>query len=211
MYPIEREIPKIEKEALETERLTIRKIVPAEYAFYLKDDAGWNIDPLSGEVTREDLKVLEERQTFCKALIERREAITFSVLDKNSGEMIGFIDLYSGALKNYEKMLEYCHFEMGYHFQRSVWGNGFATEAVNAMINLVFSKTNCVCITCGCSPMNAPSNKLLRKLGFTYMFKRMGETLLSDEQAKKPEFDSFKRLVENVYFLGPTRLGKSDN
>lgn len=57
--------------------------------------------------------------------------------------------------------------EVGYILSRSLWGRGLATEAVGAMLNAAFSGPTALdWAEADVDPGNAPSIKILQKLGF---------------------------------------------
>jgi RimJ/RimL family protein N-acetyltransferase len=56
--------------------------------------------------------------------------------------------------------------EIGYLFDRAFWGQGFASEAMTAMIDFAFSCRDWVDIIADIDPRNEGSLKLLQRLGF---------------------------------------------
>lgn len=62
-------------------------------------------------------------------------------------------------------------FEMGYHLVPSAWGKGMASEAAGAVVKYAFQTLNLAAIFAGHHPDNAPSGRVLEKLGF----RRIGE------------------------------------
>lgn len=75
---------------------------------------------------------------------------------KDSGKMIG--NVYMGK-RDFEAL------EIGYVFNRSYWGNGYAAESCNALIGQAFSN-GVHRIYAECDPDNKSSWKLLESLGF---------------------------------------------
>jgi RimJ/RimL family protein N-acetyltransferase len=56
--------------------------------------------------------------------------------------------------------------ELGYIFDKAHWGQGFAGEAVAAMIDRAFATQDWDAITADIDPRNLASGNLLRRLGF---------------------------------------------
>ncbi|HWT96360.1 MAG TPA: GNAT family protein [Terriglobales bacterium] len=56
--------------------------------------------------------------------------------------------------------------ELGYIFDKAHWGQGFAGEAVTALIDFAFLLRGLSEITADIDPRNRASDKLLRRLGF---------------------------------------------
>lgn len=57
--------------------------------------------------------------------------------------------------------------ELGYTFHRAHWGNGYATEAVGALLELGFGALRLQRISATCHPGNLGSIRVLEKSGFT--------------------------------------------
>lgn len=57
------------------------------------------------------------------------------------------------------------HLELGYHFTRSAWGRGYATEAARACLALAFAHTQVPDVIALIRPENGPSQGVARRLG----------------------------------------------
>ena len=55
--------------------------------------------------------------------------------------------------------------EVGYVFNEKYWGNGYASESLSALIKYAFLSLNARRIIAQCDPKNAPSWKLLQRVG----------------------------------------------
>jgi RimJ/RimL family protein N-acetyltransferase len=58
--------------------------------------------------------------------------------------------------------------EIGYVFHPEVWGEGFATEAIQALIDVVFTLTSYDEIRADARVVNPASQRVLQKCGFAY-------------------------------------------
>lgn len=79
-------------------------------------------------------------------------------------------------------------YELGAHLLPAYWGQGFASEASQAVIDLSFGTLGAKGLLAGHHPNNAASRKLLPKLGFRYV----GE-----------EYYEPTGMVEPTYLLEP--------
>ncbi|MCC6163784.1 MAG: GNAT family N-acetyltransferase [Acidobacteria bacterium] len=57
------------------------------------------------------------------------------------------------------------HLELGYHFRREAWGQGYATEAAGACIRLAWRHTDALRIVALIRPENGPSQRVARRVG----------------------------------------------
>lgn len=88
------------------------------------------------------------------------EAYNFAITDKQSGELYGFVGVsHSKTHKNGE---------MGYWIGEEYWGNGYATEAVCALIEFAFEEKNFHRVFARRFSSNTSSGKVMTKAGMTY-------------------------------------------
>lgn len=92
----------------------------------------------------------------------------------NSGECLGWTGLkfYPEQLNGLEGI-----YELGYRLKRKHWGQGYATEASEALLRYGFSDLKQSHLYAMSHPENLASKAVLRKLGFTCT----GTLLLEDE------------------------------
>lgn len=60
-------------------------------------------------------------------------------------------------------------YEIGFHLRPKYWGRGYAKEAADAVIQYAFTTLNADKLFAGHNPKNVASQKVLAKLGFTYI------------------------------------------
>ena len=58
--------------------------------------------------------------------------------------------------------------EIGYTVRRAYWGQGFATEMANAMIDVAFNQLTLPTLACFTLTANEPSQRVMRKVGFSF-------------------------------------------
>ena len=61
-------------------------------------------------------------------------------------------------------------YEIGVQIKSSCWRKGYATEAVNMVVEYALAKLHAASLFAGHHPENAVSKKLLEKLGFRYTY-----------------------------------------
>lgn len=82
------------------------------------------------------------------------------VFELAAGELIGCCGLRPHGVNEYE---------IGFHLRPEFWGQGYAIEAANAVIRYAFSVLKAEKLFAGHNPKNIASQKVLCKLGFTYI------------------------------------------
>ena len=134
---------------LETERLIIR--------YFEENDDNDLYEYLSkGEVVKYEPY---EAFTYERAKEETKRRETdhnFYAVALKSGKVIGNLYFAEG---------EFDTWEIGYVFNDSYWGQGYATEAVNALLAEAFDKWNVRRVIAMCNPENESSWKLMERVG----------------------------------------------
>ncbi len=135
---------------LETERLIIRRFVPADYIDLF--------EYLSNEdvVKYEPYNVYSEEQAKQEAISRSENPNFWAVCLKATDKLIGNVYL---AKQDFDT------WEVGYVFNKNYWGNGYATEAVQFLVEYAFSSCNAHRIVAFCNPQNEASWKLLERIG----------------------------------------------
>jgi RimJ/RimL family protein N-acetyltransferase len=59
-------------------------------------------------------------------------------------------------------------YELGFHLRRAFWGQGFATEAAEAVVAYAFATVGAQALFAGHHPDNAVSRRVLEKIGFCF-------------------------------------------
>jgi len=100
-------------------------------------------------------KVLENNKT-----INNREAYEYAVYLCSNGDFICFADIEVYNQNNFGG----CG-EIGYFLLPEFWGNGFATEIANMLLNICFSHLNLHRVSASCNSNNLQSEKIMKKIG----------------------------------------------
>lgn len=136
---------------LETKRLLIRRFLPADWQdlhAYLSDPAVVEFEPYG---------VFLPEESKSEALRRAGDDIFWAVVFKENGKVIGNLTL---------SKQDFNTFELGYVFNQSYQGHGYATESAQALIGEAFQERGARRITAMCNPRNARSWRLLERLRF---------------------------------------------
>lgn len=160
---------------LETPRLIIRPLSEEDIDDWFEMDSDPEvrkyIDQSPNQSKEEIAEVLKMiQQQYVDNGIGR-----WAVLDKESGEMLGWC-----GLKYFKEPLNGLVniYEHGYRFKQKHWGKGLATESSNAILNWGFENLGVDKFYAITDPENIGSRHVLEKLGFE--FKEMFQFELFD-------------------------------
>jgi ribosomal-protein-alanine N-acetyltransferase len=107
-----------------------------------------------------DLDAARRTLARASAAQERYGVSLWAVVEKASGEIVGACGFHVGT--------EGPELELAYHFKRSQWGRGFATEAARACVLHAAAVFGTVGIMAGVQVGNIASRRVLEKVGFRY-------------------------------------------
>lgn len=143
---------------MDTERLTLRK-------FVLSDAKGmyenWATDEkVSRYVSWNVHESLEETQAIIKNWIQEYEtgSYNWAVELKETGELIGSIATVSISEKHH-----YC--EIGYCYGSRFWGQGYATEALKAVLDYLLNECRMHLVEAKHYSANPASGRVMEKAG----------------------------------------------
>ena len=146
---------------LQTDRLTLRLIEmqDAQALFEIASDE--NVTEYTYMITlHESIDDTEKWIERILDLYEKDGVIPFVVVDTHTHEILGCCFAWY--------LVKHARMDVGYFYKKSSWGNGFATEALQALIQFLCTSTNCVRIEATCDPENKASAKVLEKAGMIY-------------------------------------------
>lgn len=150
----------------ETERLTVRHLtredVPAMMAFY---------------ADRETVRYVSDSELISLEDCERWIGVTNENFAKRGYGMVAFIEKASGELVGCGGIVHpnrQPEAEVKYAFRKDKWGQGFATEAVSALINFGKENWGVGRLIATVDPDNEVSKKVLGKLGFVFVQDTLG-------------------------------------
>jgi len=103
---------------------------------------------------------IDDARGWIETLAEDESAWTFAILGKREGNALVGICGY-GRRQDEEP-------EIGYWIGEPYWGRGYATEAVRAVIDHLFTVTDLDAIAVGCRVTNTASRRVIEKCGFQW-------------------------------------------
>lgn len=119
------------------------------------------------EVERYNTVGVSQNISFTKTILKDRikdnkavpfQNATFAIEDKESGRFIGMFGIAMGRSKKRSA-------EIWYKFHPLFWGKGFATEAVNSVLDYCFDELKLHRVEAGCAIENIGSMRVLEKVG----------------------------------------------
>ena len=146
---------------IETERLILRQInsLDVEDIFEIFSDA---------EVAKYEwftpMKSHEDAMKFISRYrdeFEDEEEITWGIVLKENNKLIG-----TCCLGDFAEGARRC--EIGYDIMQAEWNNGYATEAIKAVVDFAFKTMNLNRIEAFITPGNDASVSVLKKVGFIH-------------------------------------------
>ncbi len=146
---------------LETERLILRPfcISDAQEVFDC-----WESDPDVAKYmfwcSHDDIEKTKEWLEFEIGQIPSDTWFRWAVTEKTTGALLGTGLIYLEP--------EYDLFEVGYNFGKRYWGQGLATETMQAIIGFTKDVLHVKEIVGRCAKENPSSGNVMKKLGFRY-------------------------------------------
>jgi len=156
---------------LGTDRLVLRPLVESDWDIALETLTDPEVMKFVAEVSNEET-LAEEMKTYIRRGAGGRIGV-WCVLHRETGEKLGTSILLPLPIEEddtdwslvQEDKFPDAEIEVGYILKRSAWGNGYATEACLRMVQFAFEETELDQIVAVTDPLNAVSQKVLRKCG----------------------------------------------
>jgi ribosomal-protein-alanine N-acetyltransferase len=148
---------------LQTERLIIRHWHPQSDAVAAFEIYG---DPAVMHYIREPQKSIADVQVYLEQRVERDHNCdngtgSWPVIEQKTRQLIGAI-LLQQLPDNTGQLTQ--DFEIGWHFRRSSWGQGFATEAAQCIIDYGFQVLQLPILYAVVKPENQRSIRVTQRL-----------------------------------------------
>ena len=93
---------------------------------------------------------------------------SYGIVLKENNRLIGLVELYERGLDEYNGLL--LTKDLGFLLDKEYWRRGLMTEALQLIINFAFKELGQNQIWAGTFVSNTNSQKLLKKLGFRYVY-----------------------------------------
>lgn len=169
---------------LETPSLILRKIREEDFpdycAYNLNDPER---DRMMGRDRLDSMEAVRANFNWLKDKEER----AYVLIHKDSGRLIGNLTIYNRGYDPTEhpEVAGKKGFTLSFGIAGAYQRQGFALEAVRAVIEQLFEQEHADYIGCGCFSYNIPSQRLQEKLGFRFLFSECFE--LFGEQVEVSE------------------------
>ncbi len=145
---------------IETERLLLshwsesdaeEEYLLARDPFIGKMCGGWTPPESAGEA----------RETIKNVLMKEE---CYKITRKSDGKLVGCCEIMRSSRFSPNPLDP----EIGYWIGRPFWGNGYAPEAVRALLARVFTDLDADIVYAGCYDINSQSKRVIEKCGFSY-------------------------------------------
>jgi RimJ/RimL family protein N-acetyltransferase len=142
-------------EIMTTDRLQLRRprLADADDVFAYASDAA--VTHFMDWPAHKSIQTVTEWLSDCRSLWESGAEFTWFITQRTGERVIGAISL---------RVTEY-KADFGYVLNRNDWGNGFGTEASQAVVNLAASLPGVYRVWATCDVENAASARVLEKVG----------------------------------------------
>jgi ribosomal-protein-alanine N-acetyltransferase len=165
---------------LETERLLLRRLLPADAAAMYRN---WACDPAVTRYLRWEVhKDAAQTRALLSAWAElypNPDYYQWAITDKATGEVFGSISMmrtgpdhvaaYRAAVPDLDSLIgENGLWEVGYCIGRAWWNKGYTTEALRAVVRFWFGEVESECLACCHAAANPASGAVMRKAGFRH-------------------------------------------
>ena len=177
---------------IKTKRLIIRDLTLKDEEDYFEYASNPIVGPNAGWKPIENMTIARR---VLSGLILSNE--TFAIVLKEEKKMIGTISLYSTTIRKWKHARS-----IGFSLNYNYWNNGYMTEALEALVDYVFNKTDCEIIEVGHHLDNEGSRKVILKCGFKYdgtfpKFKKLYDGRIIDAVMYSLEKNDYERLIKD--------------
>ncbi len=144
----------------ETDRLIVRQFTPRDAAALAAVCADPQVMRYVGDGNPLSRAEVEQWIAICRQKYAERGYGAAAVIEKTTNRLIGYCGVIRAPGNDFDELI--------YGFDRTAWGQGYATEAGRAMIAYVFERSTLDRIYATIHPDNQPSIKVVEKLGFCF-------------------------------------------
>ena len=163
---------------IETPRLLLRRLTPADAPAMYRN---WANDPAVTRYLRWEPHK-DENETFAlltawEELYQNPDYYQWCMVEKSTGEVFGTISLTVSCCSEPEALQAWQErgadltdgvWEPGYCIGRAWWDKGYTTEALNAVVDYWFTRTDSTWLACCHAVENPASGAVMQKAGFVY-------------------------------------------
>ena len=143
---------------LTTDRLRLRRLQASDAALIAPLVNDWQVARWTSHIPHPYTEEMAVEFIAAQAEAPDNGSRVFAILTKDDDTLIGCVGLHRDSGSH--------HGELGYWVGRKFWGNGYASEAVRAVVDYAFNELNLAELEAGAVPVNKASHRVLAKAGF---------------------------------------------
>ncbi len=140
------------------ERVIIRDISFKDFDLFYEFGSNQNIGPNAGWKPFPNEEIA--RRVLSGYILNKNVYAIANILDN---KFMGTFSIYEEGLRKYKYSRT-----IGFSLDEKYWGKGIMVEAVNLVVNYLFTKTKCEVIEVGHHSDNYQSKRVIEKCGFNY-------------------------------------------
>lgn len=150
---------------IETERMRLRAMEATDLQGIYELDSDPEVHRFLGKKPIKNLKDAEGIINYIRKQYKIDGIGRWAVVDRKTNEFVG----WAGLKYEREVRKEMDYYDLGYRLKKKFWGKGIATEIAMASLKYGFQKMNLKEIFAGAHVDNIASNKVLQKVGLSYL------------------------------------------
>ncbi len=166
---------------LQTQRLHLRQMKESDSLSMFKIWSDPNVTKFMNISNFTDENQAKDMIHFLNELAQNNKALRFTIIEKDSNQIIGSCGYNSLDFENSKT-------EIGYDISKSFWGKEYAPEAISALLDYAFTHLKLNRVEAKVEPENVNSIKVLQKLQFTF-----------EGTLRKSEISAGKLIDLNIY------------
>jgi 8-oxo-dGTP diphosphatase len=141
-----------------TERLRLRRLHPGDAPVIAPLVNDWEVARWTSHIPHPYTVQMADEFIAAQAEAPSNGSQVFAILRKDDDVLVGCVGLHRESGSH--------HGELGYWVGKQYWGNGYASEAVRAVVDFAFNELNLAELEAGAVPVNRASHRVLAKSGF---------------------------------------------
>lgn len=146
---------------IETERLKLRLMTCKDSEDVFSTFSSEDVMKYYGMYCMKDISEAEMLIEKFKESFETSIAIRWGIELKEKNKIIGSCGYHNWSKRHFKA-------EIGYELNKEFWKNGYANEAISAIVEYGFKEMNLVRIEALVYPENSLSENMLKKMNFVY-------------------------------------------
>jgi [ribosomal protein S5]-alanine N-acetyltransferase len=151
---------------LETERLLMRQILPEDAQNIFDLDNNPNVMKYLGGKTVTNINAIHDKINRIRIEYDNYKIGRFAIILKETNEFIGWSGIQFVTV---EENNHINYYDLGYRLNENFWGKGYGYESALPWVDYAKNVMKIETLTAGAHIENIGSNKILQKLGMTFI------------------------------------------